>query len=83
MFPRLKQRFAPAVLDRVDLLLELSTLGEYGLAEDGLPVSIEAQTSPDVLPNRLPAGCPGPRRRDLCPLRGRPSQQRCEPPAPA
>ena len=40
MFPRLRQRLGKAVLDRIDTLVELSTLGEYGLAEDGLPVPI-------------------------------------------
>ena len=45
MFPRLSQRISSAVLDRLDLVIEVSTLGEYGLAEDGLPIAAEAATT--------------------------------------
>ena len=67
MFPRLKERLGAAVLDRVDLLVELSTLGEYGLAEDGLPVPIVASSRPV----RPAAGIPRvARTRDECSQRG-------------
>ena len=45
MFPRLTQRLSTALLDRLDLVIEVSTLGEYGLAEDGLPIAGEPRTS--------------------------------------
>jgi hypothetical protein len=68
MFPRLRQRISTAVLDRVDLVVELSTLGEYGLGEDGLPIAAE------------PAGAISSpvRSRDICPWRGQISPQRCD-----
>jgi hypothetical protein len=68
MFPRLRQRISTAVLDRVDLVVELSTLGEYGLGEDGLPIAAE------------PAGAirSSGRNRDVCPWRGAVSPHRCD-----
>lgn len=74
MFPRLRQRLGPAVLDRIDVLVELSTLGEYGLAEDGLPIRIagDVPSQGDLVRVRL---------RDDCPWRGRISPGRCGRPA--
>ncbi len=46
MFPRLKQRLAPAVLGRLDVLVELSTLGEYGLDEAGRAMTLGAAAVP-------------------------------------
>lgn len=43
MFPRLRQRIGTTLLDRIDLALELSTLGAYGLGEDGRPLAIDYQ----------------------------------------
>ncbi len=69
MFPRLRQRLGSTVLDRIDVLVELSTLGEYGLAEDGLPIAIGAGEGP---PGGSPAVSrppyPPPRPRDRCAL---------------
>jgi hypothetical protein len=53
MFPRLRQQ----LLARVDLLVELSTLGEYGVDEHGGVMTLE----PDSNPVRL-----APRVRDRC-----------------
>jgi hypothetical protein len=66
MFPRLSQRISSAVLDRLDLVVELSTLGEYGLAEDGLPLAL---TPAD-------GSAPHDRNRDDCPFRARPAATR-------
>lgn len=41
MFPRLRQRLGTNLLDRIDLALEFSTLGAYGLAEDGRPLALD------------------------------------------
>lgn len=95
MFPRLRQRLGKAVLDRIDTLVELSTLGEYGLAEDGLPVPIAgpkglrvASAGPEGGPTLIAAlDRPRPRRlgvprsRDRCPSGGRVSAACCERPA--
>jgi hypothetical protein len=51
MFPRLKQQ----LLARVDLLVEFSTLGEYGVDEDGGVMALDPE------PSRL-----APRVRDRC-----------------
>ena len=53
MFPRLRQQ----LLARVDLLVELSTLGEYGLDDRGSVMQLD----PDPAPIRL-----APRVRDRC-----------------
>ena len=66
MFPRLSQRISSALLDKVDLVVELSTLGEYGLAEDGLPLALTPETG----------AMPRDRNRDDCPLRARPGAMR-------
>lgn len=53
MFPRLRQQ----LLARVDLLVELSTLGEYGVDESGKVMTLEPE----------PAATPlAPRVRDRC-----------------
>jgi hypothetical protein len=65
MFPRLRQRLAPAVLDRIDSVIELGTLGEFGLAEDGLPLRLTSEASADTCV-RVPAP-PVRRSRDFCP----------------
>ena len=64
MFPRLKQN----LLAHLDLVVELSTLGEYGIAEDGrvMPLEPEAQASPLV-----------PRFRDECGQRLSPTARGC------
>ena len=53
MFPRLRQQ----LLARVDLLVEFSTLGEYGVDEDGGVMALDAEPSPARL---------APRGRDRC-----------------
>ena len=64
MFPRMRQRIGTALIDRIDLLVEFSTLGEYALADDLRPVAMHADT---------PA--PSARRsRDDCPWRERAAQ---------
>ena len=56
------------LIDRIDLLVEFTTLGEYALADDLRPVAMHADT---------PA--PSARRsRDACPLRDRPLSRRCD-----
>jgi hypothetical protein len=53
MFPRLRQQ----ILARVDLLVELSTLGEYGVDERGAVMALDPE----------PAAAPlAARRRDRC-----------------
>ena len=52
MFPRLRQQ----LLARVDLLVEFSTLGEYGVDEDGV-MALDPERSPARL---------APRVRDRC-----------------
>jgi len=42
MFPRLRQQ----LLARVDLLVELATLGEYGVDEDGGVMALDPEPSP-------------------------------------
>ena len=53
MFPHLRQQ----ILARVDLLVELSTLGEYGVDEQGGVMRLDPE--PAVVR-------PGPRVRDRC-----------------
>ena len=36
----MRQRLGTLMLDRLDLLVELSTLGEYRLADDGRPLAL-------------------------------------------
>jgi hypothetical protein len=43
MFPRLRQRIGTAIVDRIDLMVEFSTLGEYALADDLRPVAMNAE----------------------------------------
>ena len=62
MFPRLRQGLGTGVLARLDLLIEFSTLGEYGLSEAGRPLAItNLAEHPTVPPARLK-----PRTRDIC-----------------
>lgn len=68
MFPRMRQRIGTALIDRIDLLVEFSTLGEYALADDLRPVAMHADTP-----------VPGSRRsRDDCPCGDRPVSRRCD-----
>lgn len=53
MFPRLRQQ----LLARADLLVELATLGEYGLDEDGRVMTLDCEPAP---------ARPAPRVRDRC-----------------
>jgi hypothetical protein len=53
MFPRLRQQ----LLARVDLIVEFTTLGEYGIDEDGGVMALD----PEPAPARL-----APRVRDRC-----------------
>ena len=56
------------LIDRIDLLVEFSTLGEYALADDLRPVAMHAD---------VPA--PSSRRsRDDCPLGERAVSRRCD-----
>ena len=57
MFPHLRQQ----LLARVDLLVELSTLGEYGVDEHGGVMRLDPEPT---------AVRPGPRVRDRCAERG-------------
>jgi hypothetical protein len=50
MFPRLRQKIGAAIVDRIDLMVEFSTLGEYALADDLRPVAMHAE--PVVEPSR-------------------------------
>jgi hypothetical protein len=70
MFPRLRTRISPALLGRVDRLVELSTLGSYGIDEDGRPMPLEPEHG--ATPGRL---------RDDCPYRGALKPSRCDAPA--
>jgi hypothetical protein len=70
MFPRLRTRFAPGLLGRIDQLVELSTLGGYGVDDSGRLMALE------------PGGVTAPgRTRDDCPFRGGVRPQRCDGPA--
>ncbi|MGH3993804.1 MAG: hypothetical protein ACRDSN_15250 [Pseudonocardiaceae bacterium] len=63
MFSSLTHRLGTRVLDRLDLLVELSTLGEYGVDREGV-FALETGVCLDV----TPAGPPVlPRSRDDCP----------------
>ncbi|MGI8750034.1 MAG: hypothetical protein ACR2J6_05730 [Thermoleophilaceae bacterium] len=42
MFPRLRQRIGTTIIDRIHLMVEFSTLGEYALAEDLRLVAVDA-----------------------------------------
>lgn len=76
MFPRLRNRLAPALLQRLDVLVELSTLGEYGIDESGRPMPLPFETPP------APAGAArlAPRRRDRCAPLAEVSPRRCASP---
>lgn len=68
MFPTLKQR----ALARVDLLVEVATLGEYGVDEHGRPMELDARPEPE-------AAGPSARTRDRCGA-ARVRRHRCERP---
>jgi len=67
MFPRLRQRIGTALIDRIDLMVEFSTLGEYALADDLRPVPMHADTPAPT----------GRRSRDDCPRRDQALSGRC------
>lgn len=61
MFPRLRQQ----VLARIDLLVELSTLGEYGVDEHGGVMALDPEPAAARLVPRTRDRCgdvPAPRR---------------------
>jgi hypothetical protein len=60
MFPRLRQQ----ILARVDLIVELSTLGEYGVDEDGR--AMELDPAPTRLVPRLRGRCGDATRPQSC-----------------
>ena len=53
MFPRLRQQ----ILARVDLIVEFSTLGEYGVDEDGGLMALDPKPAPARLTPRLRDRC--------------------------
>jgi hypothetical protein len=60
MFPRLRQQ----ILARVDLIVELSTLGEYGVDEHGRAIALDP--APTRLAPRLRDNCDRVTRSQLC-----------------
>ncbi len=65
MFSSLARRISPRLIDRLDLVVELSTLGEYGVDCDGVfaldpPEGEEAPACERVrpAPARLRESCP-------------------------
>lgn len=56
MFPRLRQQ----ILARVDLIVEFSTLGEYGVDEDGGVMALDPEPTPARLTPRLRDRCGDP-----------------------
>ena len=68
MFPRMRQKIGTVLIDRIDLLVEFTTLGEYALADDLRPVAMHAD---------VPAPS-GRRSRDDCPWRDTPVSRRCD-----
>jgi hypothetical protein len=72
MFPRLRQRIGTALIDRIDLMVEFGTLGEYALADDLRPVAMHADR-PHADASPAPA-----RVRDDCPWRTAPLSRRCD-----
>lgn len=70
MFPRLRQRFGSALLPRLDVVVEFSTLGEYGIDEQGRPLLLEAVGDDGAgLGAPLSFGGLIPRRRGHCAAR--------------
>lgn len=77
MFPRLRQKLGTVLVDRIDVLVEFSTLGEYALADDLLPVAVHDDR--DMVGNvrgRPVAGLERRRSRDDCPFSDRPFSSR-------
>jgi hypothetical protein len=64
MFPHLRQQ----ILARVDLLVELSTLGEYGVDEQGGVMRLDPEPTPTRVAPRVRDRCAGGR---LATARGR------------
>jgi len=84
MFPRLRQKLGTALVDRIDVLVEFSTLGEYALADDLLPVAMhgDGQAERSAGPVGVHHCVTGPapsqyeRTRDDCPARPVPISRR-------
>ena len=78
MFSSLARRISPRLIDRLDLLVELSTLGEYGVDRDGVfaldPPEKEEALGRDGARPVPPRLREAPRVRDACPRRGALSQ---------
>jgi hypothetical protein len=68
MFSSFSQRFGALILDRLDLVVELSTLGEYGVDSGGV-FALERERPPgsDDWPARDPLASHFVRTRDDCP----------------
>jgi hypothetical protein len=62
MFPRLRQQ----LLARADLLVELSTLGEYGVSDRGELMTLDPERSPAPLAPRVRDRCDEPRLTGRC-----------------
>jgi hypothetical protein len=62
MFPRLRQR----VLARVDLAVELATLGEYGIDEHGAVMRLDPGPTPSGLSPRTQDRCGDTARPPRC-----------------
>lgn len=74
MFPRLRQKIGTALADRIDLMVEFSTLGEYALADDLLPVALHDDRPLAAANSSCGRAATGldlnrSRSRDDCPLR--------------
>lgn len=83
MFSSLTRRLGGALLEWLDRLVELSTLGEYGVDSEGF-FALEGEGTVPAGSHGLGAGTdlsvpPGPARpRDVCPYRSRFSRPRRE-----
>ena len=71
MFSSLSHRLGARFIDRLDLLVELSTLGEYGLDRGGI-FALEGEpagtpASETMAPEHIPAPPRIARTRDHCP----------------
>lgn len=72
MFPRIRTRISPALLGRVDRLVELSTLGGYGVDEGGRLMALDPEAAAAA------PSAPAARVRDDCPFRGACPPLRCD-----
>jgi hypothetical protein len=69
MFPRLRQTISTTLVDRIDDLVEFSTLGEYVLADDGLPIATaDAPACRGSRERGSRAAVTGRPSRDVCPV---------------